>query len=326
MKRNVFTYIMCLAVLATFAGSSALAGQGRISIDRVVGRLTADTVQAGETLRFILKYDNTGTVGVGSKCDVSNGWRISSPDGAVWDSVLLDSLGPVNIDNENLFLVKFNQTGGIGNFIRGDGAPTADSIGFIGAGNPGSASRQLPITWNDTCLQIYVYFHDASSHSKHICIDSAFFGTGGSWKWVVSNVNPPVDYFPEWVGLAGQTYDHANGGYCFLLWDQAQGVDGVDDLSLPKQFALSQNYPNPFNPGTSIDFDLPVRSTVNLAIYNVLGQRVRTLIANENLPAKHYTKTWDGTTDRGTAAASGIYFYKIEAGTFVQTRKMVLMK
>ena len=318
MKRKLLVLLPGLLLIAALSAGDLMAA-GMISIDKVEGAHNFDTVMAGQNLRFVFRYDNTGANATGQKCDVSNGWVVSSPDGAVWDSVLLDSAGPI-VAGENRFFLYFTITGGPGNFIHGDGAPTPDSVGYVGAG---SGTQRMPTTWNDTAIALIVYFHDATAHSKHICVDSSFFGSGGSWKWVGANL---VDYFPGWQGLTGQTYDHANGGYCFLLWDQAQGVDGVDDLSLPKQFALGQNYPNPFNPGTSIDFDLPVRSTVNLAIYNVLGQKVRTLIANENLPAEHHTKTWDGTTDRGTSAASGIYFYKIEAGTFVQTKKMVLMK
>jgi hypothetical protein len=103
-------------------------------------------------------------------------------------------------------------------------------------------------------------------------------------------------------------------------------VTGIDDASvLPKEFALRQNYPNPFNPETKISFDLPNRVDVTLTIYNMLGQKVKTLV-NEARPAGTYTILWDGSNNQGVKVASGIYVYTIRAGDFVQSRKMTFMK
>lgn len=94
---------------------------------------------------------------------------------------------------------------------------------------------------------------------------------------------------------------------------------------VPKNFELSQNYPNPFNPTTNIEFAVPAKSHVELVIYNALGQRVRELI-NEDLDAGWKSVTWDGTDNSGNTVASGIYLYRIEAGDFAQSKKMILMK
>ncbi len=94
---------------------------------------------------------------------------------------------------------------------------------------------------------------------------------------------------------------------------------------IPGAFTLMQNYPNPFNPATSITYSLPEASRAALRIYNVNGQEVQTLV-NDLQGAGTYTVRWDGRTSAGTPAASGIYFYRLEAGAFSQTRKMVLMK
>ena len=88
---------------------------------------------------------------------------------------------------------------------------------------------------------------------------------------------------------------------------------------------LSQNYPNPFNPQTSIGFSLKARGYVELSIYDVGGRLVRTL-ANESRAAGAYELTWDGRDERGQAVASGVYFYRLVAAEFTQTRKMVLLK
>lgn len=100
-------------------------------------------------------------------------------------------------------------------------------------------------------------------------------------------------------------------------------VADVDDdpFGLPHRFALHQNYPNPFNPSTTIEFDLARRSDVRLEVFNVLGRRVNTLI-DGNLPAGNHRSEFAGDN----TLASGVYFYRLEAGDEVATRKMVLLR
>jgi hypothetical protein len=95
--------------------------------------------------------------------------------------------------------------------------------------------------------------------------------------------------------------------------------------ALPTSFALAQNYPNPFNPSTEISYSLPVPSQVELSIYNVLGQRVNTLV-NGEMPAGDHTVTWDGRNSSGGSVSSGVYFYRIQATNFVETKKMMMLK
>jgi poly(3-hydroxybutyrate) depolymerase len=100
--------------------------------------------------------------------------------------------------------------------------------------------------------------------------------------------------------------------------------DGISDVQ-PEAFALYDNYPNPFNPSTLIRFSLPKASQVDLQIFNVLGQSVRTLVS-ENLAAGEHTAVWDGKNDAGLALPSGTYFYRIKAGDFKAVKKMLLLK
>lgn len=102
----------------------------------------------------------------------------------------------------------------------------------------------------------------------------------------------------------------------------------INDLKMaliPKAFSLSQNYPNPFNPNTIIEYALPMNCNVKISIYNILGQRVRMLI-DENQTAGYKKVVWDSKNDEGQDVASGIYFYKIKAGDFTQSKKMVMIK
>lgn len=89
--------------------------------------------------------------------------------------------------------------------------------------------------------------------------------------------------------------------------------------------SLSQNYPNPFNPRTTIAFSLAQRANIRVAVYDVNGALVRTL-ANESRAPGAYELTWDGRDDGGRQVASGVYFYRLTAGNFTQTKKMVLLK
>jgi flagellar hook assembly protein FlgD len=88
---------------------------------------------------------------------------------------------------------------------------------------------------------------------------------------------------------------------------------------------LDQNVPNPFNPSTVIGYAIARDEQVTLTVYDVGGRKVRTLV-NERQRADVYRVTWDGMTDAGVRAASGVYFYKLAAGKFTQTKKMVLLK
>ncbi|MEO6693957.1 MAG: T9SS type A sorting domain-containing protein [Ignavibacteria bacterium] len=89
---------------------------------------------------------------------------------------------------------------------------------------------------------------------------------------------------------------------------------------MPAEYHLSQNYPNPFNPITNISFDIPSDNLVSLKIYDILGREVKTLI-NEFRVAGTYKEIFNGVS-----LASGIYFYRLEAGEFRQVKKMVLVK
>ncbi|HNH32661.1 MAG TPA: tandem-95 repeat protein [bacterium] len=95
--------------------------------------------------------------------------------------------------------------------------------------------------------------------------------------------------------------------------------------TVPTNFSLKANYPNPFNPSTTIAYDLAKEGLVTLTVYNVLGQKVKTLV-HGHAPAGSYKLLWDATDERGKRVSTGVYFYRLETPGFVQTRKMLLMK
>ncbi|KPJ65734.1 hypothetical protein AMJ44_09575 [candidate division WOR-1 bacterium DG_54_3] len=94
---------------------------------------------------------------------------------------------------------------------------------------------------------------------------------------------------------------------------------------LPEDFVLRQNHPNPFNSSTLIKYSLPKRAHVTVEIFNVLGQRVRSLVDREQSVGP-YVIEWDGRSDNGHELATGVYFYRVEAGDHVEVKKMLLLK
>ena len=102
-------------------------------------------------------------------------------------------------------------------------------------------------------------------------------------------------------------------------------VEEVPTSEVPQHFGLSQNYPNPFNPETRIEFSLARQSFVTIHICNILGQKIREIVS-EQLPAGKWAISWDGRDARGYELASGVYFCRIRAGDFVDTKKMVLLR
>ena len=88
---------------------------------------------------------------------------------------------------------------------------------------------------------------------------------------------------------------------------------------------MGQNWPNPFNPSTTIMIEIPSTELLHLTVYNVLGQKVKTLLNKRYSPGIHRIE-WDGKDERGIPAASGVYFYQLRAGNYHQTKKMILVR
>jgi hypothetical protein len=97
-------------------------------------------------------------------------------------------------------------------------------------------------------------------------------------------------------------------------------LDGVKDKDIPMTFALEQNYPNPFNPKTVVSCQLPAASKVKLVVYDILGREVKVLLDEKKEPGR-YQVTWDARN-----CASGVYIYRMTAGSFTESKKMLLLK
>ncbi len=127
--------------------------------------------------------------------------------------------------------------------------------------------------------------------------------------------------------MTGETTSYGGGDYDVLLIKVGGEGTGIEDDQpiLTRPCVLSQNYPNPFNPSTIISYDLPRASDVGMNIYDLSGRRVKTLVSGIQAAGAHRV-IWDGRSDKGEDAASGVYVYSLDAGGHVQTRKMVLTR
>ena len=99
----------------------------------------------------------------------------------------------------------------------------------------------------------------------------------------------------------------------------------IDNRMMPTEYAIHQNYPNPFNPVTTLRYDIPENAMINITIYDMLGRQVKTLI-NQTQDAGYRSVIWDATNDYGKPVSAGVYLYQIQAGEYMQTKKMVLLK
>jgi hypothetical protein len=146
----------------------------------------------------------------------------------------------------------------------------------------------------------------------------------------------PENLADETTGTEWQDPVHGGGGVHYKITavdlsgneSEATGpgsATGVTEMEFPRSFALHQNVPNPFNPTTTIAFDLPERASVKLAIFDVSGKLIRTLVDAEMAPG-HKSVGWDGRDTAGREVASGVYFYRLETPEFGQSRKMLLLR
>jgi hypothetical protein len=121
------------------------------------------------------------------------------------------------------------------------------------------------------------------------------------------------------TAIVGGPYDSSGVGASWVFTRSGTPVR-EEAANVPSQFVLEQNYPNPFNPSTTIRYALPQRSHVTLSVYNTLGQRVAALVQGQQEAGSYEVKF------NGSALASGVYFYRLQAGSFVETKKLLLLR
>jgi hypothetical protein len=261
--------------------------------------------------------------------------------------------GPASIDIKDKVIVD------IVNCTFADNVSTNyANIGIFGMGTEVRIVNS--ILWGNDPLEIYLDGRLASEEEpvtvvlKNNIIQDGEWGIGRIGNWNIEWLEDNLDLNPQFVDSESDDYRLApeseaiDAGTPFFVWNGDTVVDllpeqyegNAPDLGafefpstmavaglpeLPEVFRLYQNYPNPANPGTVIRFELPVKTPVNLSIFDLEGRRIVTLI-DKDVTAGIQAVTWNGTDRFGRPLASGVYIYRIRAGGFVQSKKMVLMK
>ncbi|MBI4553650.1 MAG: S8 family serine peptidase [Candidatus Latescibacteria bacterium] len=198
-------------------------------------------------------------------------------------------------------------------FVNFFGLPNAVTLAsFTVAAN----GRRVHLAWEVTSTSDHAGFHvyrSPSGREQDRRVITPQLLTGGP-SLTYDDMPPGPGVYAYWladVDLAGRTTFH--------------GPVVVTFSTVPSTFRLGQSRPNPFNPTATIEYDVPRSEHVTLRVYDIMGREVRRLV-NERQPAGFYQVVWDGRDDQGIAASSGVYFYKMTAGAFTQSRKMTLVK
>ena len=264
-----------------------------IKLESISGTLwhnQPDSIMAGSSYVFHIRYSNLTDSAYKS---FSNGFRIYSPDNAQWTTTEIDTSGSIlNNIFDNIF----------GNISYSVSGSFADTILVFGSAVFGSGMEQ---NFNDQVFSIRVgpipsgFQYDGQT----ICLDSVSI-TSGFWKWTT----PSYEHIPTW-----------DGPYCYTIVEEvANDVHEISEIS--NSYTLYQNFPNPYNPSTTIQFETPIKSDVQLSIYNLLGQLVREYNI-PNCPVGVHQVKWSATNK-----ASGFYYYILKTETYSETKKMLLLK
>ena len=217
--------------------------------------------------------------------------------------------------------------------------PTNNSNLYVNTGNPisgdwmwmqfnggnGASNQTLPDELNlqdAACNDIFYYHPQGDNKVAGMYYEDATYGykvvyLGFGFEALVDLLQPTNSYATR-AQFMENVIDYFN--VTLVGIEDEAPLEGIVE-----SFQLKQNYPNPFNPETNIEYHLKKAANVELAIYNSLGQKVRTLV-DKNQTAGVYTQKWDGKNSNGMQMATGIYYYRIKAGDFMQMHKMLLMK
>jgi hypothetical protein len=196
---------------------------------------------------------------------------------------------------------------------------TGSDLGLIWSNSSDADGEQVEYTL-DWCVAEFDDCFDTTMTTTHLFIPyedlyGAIVDTTGI---TMLNITWNVYASDPWVDVPS-----SNGPFSLVV--DAGWMLNTEEETLPEVFALHNNYPNPFNPITNIRYDIPEVSDVRIDIYNINGQRVRTLVSREHQPGR-YKIQWNAVNDSGSPVASGMYIYKIHAKEFVSVKKLLLMK
>ncbi|MGD9899622.1 MAG: alkaline phosphatase D family protein [Calditrichaceae bacterium] len=282
-------------------------------LDRINSRIVALLEQFG-----VFIFNRGGQTS--TQTDFGNTYGRVSVSGS--ESVTLDIVS----ESGNVIASHVVESGFLPSRVGGLVVPAGLAFGELNTGNIGAQA----ILVVNTSVDPLIVSNIASSDPLHFRVfPKSFTVLPGTVR------RAAVTYFPFGTGKTHQalltvnTNDPDGPIYVQVSGSVAKAVAMADEQSdisgIPYQFKLHQNHPNPFNPRTEIQYSIPEISQVSITVFNVLGERIKTLIKEEKRPGNHLV-SWDGTNEHQIPVQSGIYFYTITAGKFKETRKMMLLK
>ena len=305
----------------------------------ISGRVIDSTTLSGVMAR-VLAFNNRGAIL--SPLDRSNAVRVYTTETDSTGTYTFSNLPPgdyiILAVPAGRYAPSFYSTKGITHFWK-DAAPvTVSGNSVIGIN---IYVKPLPITtagFTSINGQVVAGSTGISGALVYASLDgnlAAYALSDNGGRYAVSGLAPgtyllAVDkpgYDPPSPATAAPTYT-ANGtpspsSVDFTLSQSVLSVGNTE--TTPETYALEQNYPNPFNPTTQIAFVLPKTSHVELSAYNIIGQKIATLVSGV-MDAGTHQVTWDASDNRGVSVPSGVYFYQLKAGDFTATRKMLLLR
>ncbi|MFQ5709503.1 MAG: T9SS type A sorting domain-containing protein, partial [bacterium] len=321
----------------------------------IVDQITAPSIQAGQWFVSVLGFaasTYTLTATYSQPEALSNGVPVTRP---IQQDELQNFFIPVPADATSLTVTTSNSSGDPDLFVRFGSPPDlVNSIFDFSSETVGPGEESITVDQStNPILQTgnwFVSVIEFESGQQTYTLTATHNGSGGGAQLLSYNVYRSMTSNARSTGtlLANTetgvtTFTDAvpNTGTFFYqvtaVYDQGEStpsndasvlVTSVEDQHpdiIPVAFALKQNYPNPFNPETRIQYELPKSTHVQLEIFNLLGQKSRTLV-DEQKPAGSYTVSWDGRLNNGEAAASGVYIYRLKTEQFEKSRKLLLLR
>ncbi|MBX3006909.1 MAG: T9SS type A sorting domain-containing protein [Melioribacteraceae bacterium] len=361
---DALTYTLTPAITPAFAGTATLTATGVLTFSPVfadAGKVFVVSVQAADGNGGTVATAANITVSyAGEKGDVDGNGTVASADAS---QILQHVVGLVLItDPAKVWAADANNDGVIGaidaawvlyKFANGS-FPTASLVAsevsaefgklskvakneaLVSGNQTGTSTFALPISISNAKQVQSLYAEFAISNGVDFqniqanlpegwMIQSKF--ENGILKVAMAGINGLASGNVAVINVGLRNVE-TTGEISGTLTINDNGLQSLEPLKLraiPTEFGLGQNYPNPFNPTTSIKYQIAENANVSLTVYNMLGQQVKSLITGQQ-EAGYYTVNWDGTNEYGSKVASGIYIYRLQAGKYIQTLKMNLLK
>lgn len=280
--------------------------------------VTGRSFKSGNSTDYVtLKYNSSG---IQQWIQRYNGTASSHDEP---NSIVVDILGNVYITGGSIGIgtsrdyatLKYNSSG-VQQWVQlytglGTGIDAPHSIAIDALGNVYVTGQSMN-TANSVYDYVTIKYNSAGTEQwLH-----RYNGTGNGQDWALSIA---LDNFEKVYVTGGSIGIGSDLDIVTIKYSQTIGIQQISG-EVPKQFSLSQNFPNPFNPTTNIEFQIPRSGLVNLTIYDALGRKVETIV-NQNLNPGTYKADWDAYN-----YPSGVYFYRLSAGDFAGTKKMILVK